>query len=142
MSEVAITTMKAPSPGSQTLNIVECRGLGHPDTICDALAEALSQTAPGTNGDCGGQRHLQRRGLRPPGRFGTGCAESRRTSEFDIDQGSLYLTGTGTSAEAEEACCHIVSSIGSPVYQPRVADLQIKQHFFCNFGYPRLCFLR
>ena len=32
----------APSPGDSGLEVVERKGLGHPDTICDALADALS----------------------------------------------------------------------------------------------------
>jgi len=44
MSDVIITALSAPSPASQPLEIVERKGLGHPDTICDALAEALSRT--------------------------------------------------------------------------------------------------
>jgi len=37
-----IGTLRAPSPASLPLEIVERKGLGHPDTICDALAENLS----------------------------------------------------------------------------------------------------
>ena len=34
-----------PTPyDSQTVEIVERKGIGHPDTICDALAEELSRT--------------------------------------------------------------------------------------------------
>jgi S-adenosylmethionine synthetase len=44
MSDIIITALSAPSPASQPLEIVERKGLGHPDTICDALAEALSRT--------------------------------------------------------------------------------------------------
>jgi S-adenosylmethionine synthetase len=38
-----ISLLEAPSPASQPLEIVERKGLGHPDTICDALAENLSR---------------------------------------------------------------------------------------------------
>jgi S-adenosylmethionine synthetase len=38
-----IGLLEAPSPASQPLEIVERKGLGHPDTICDALAENLSR---------------------------------------------------------------------------------------------------
>jgi S-adenosylmethionine synthetase len=44
MSNIIITALSAPSPASQPLEIVERKGLGHPDTVCDALAEALSQS--------------------------------------------------------------------------------------------------
>jgi S-adenosylmethionine synthetase len=44
MSDIIITALSAPSSASQPLEIVERKGLGHPDTICDALAEALSRT--------------------------------------------------------------------------------------------------
>jgi len=36
--------MKTSSPGSQFLDIVERKEPGRPDTVCDTLAEALSQT--------------------------------------------------------------------------------------------------
>jgi len=42
--DITITTLSAPSPARQPLEIVERKGLGHPDTVCDALAEALSRT--------------------------------------------------------------------------------------------------
>jgi S-adenosylmethionine synthetase len=38
--EIALLTV--PSPASLPLEIVERKGVGHPDTICDALAEHLS----------------------------------------------------------------------------------------------------
>lgn len=44
MSNIIITALSAPSPASQPLEIVERKGLGHPDTVCDALAEALSRS--------------------------------------------------------------------------------------------------
>jgi len=37
------SALQVPSPGSLPLEIVERKGLGHPDTICDALAENLSR---------------------------------------------------------------------------------------------------
>ena len=40
--EVAIGRLETPSPAQLPLEIVERKGLGHPDTICDALAENLS----------------------------------------------------------------------------------------------------
>ena len=43
MSEINITVLSAPSPACQPLEIVERKGLGHPDTVCDALAEELSR---------------------------------------------------------------------------------------------------
>jgi S-adenosylmethionine synthetase len=39
---VSINPLEGPSPASLPLEIVERKGLGHPDTICDALAENLS----------------------------------------------------------------------------------------------------
>ena len=41
---VSINPLGGPSPASLPLEIVERKGLGHPDTICDALAENLSVT--------------------------------------------------------------------------------------------------
>lgn len=37
-----ISLLEGPSPASLPLEIVERKGLGHPDTICDALTENLS----------------------------------------------------------------------------------------------------
>ncbi len=38
-----VSPLTAPAPGTQPFEIVERKGLGHPDTICDALAEAFSR---------------------------------------------------------------------------------------------------
>jgi hypothetical protein len=38
-----VLPLTAPAPGTQPFEIVERKGLGHPDTICDALAEAFSR---------------------------------------------------------------------------------------------------
>ena len=40
--EVMIEAAPSPSPRNSVFEVVERKGLGHPDTICDALAEALS----------------------------------------------------------------------------------------------------
>lgn len=37
-----IATSQSPDPAARPFEIVERKGLGHPDTICDALAERLS----------------------------------------------------------------------------------------------------
>ncbi len=42
MYQVVITPVKKLSPSQSPVEIVERKGLGHPDTICDALAEELS----------------------------------------------------------------------------------------------------
>ena len=42
MFEISITPVSKLSPMSGSVEIVERKGLGHPDTICDALAEELS----------------------------------------------------------------------------------------------------
>lgn len=39
-----ISLLECPAIGSLPLEIVERKGVGHPDTICDALAEELSRT--------------------------------------------------------------------------------------------------
>lgn len=39
----AIAALTAPSPAALPLEMVERKGLGHPDTLCDALAENLSR---------------------------------------------------------------------------------------------------
>jgi S-adenosylmethionine synthetase len=41
--KLAIASLTAPSPAALPLEMVERKGLGHPDTICDALAENLSR---------------------------------------------------------------------------------------------------
>jgi S-adenosylmethionine synthetase len=40
--ELVIQRLETPSPDALPLEIVERKGLGHPDSICDALAENLS----------------------------------------------------------------------------------------------------
>jgi len=42
LMQLEIALLESPSPASLPLEIVERKGLGHPDTICDALAENLS----------------------------------------------------------------------------------------------------
>jgi len=44
MYQVVITPVTKLSPSLSAVEIVERKGLGHPDTICDALAEELSLT--------------------------------------------------------------------------------------------------
>lgn len=39
---VDVTFLSIPAMGTFPLEIVERKGVGHPDTICDALAENLS----------------------------------------------------------------------------------------------------
>ena len=39
---LSVTALEGPSPASLPMEIVERKGLAHPDTICDALAENLS----------------------------------------------------------------------------------------------------
>jgi S-adenosylmethionine synthetase len=40
--EIAVGALPTPGPAAQPLEIVERKGLGHPDSICDALVENLS----------------------------------------------------------------------------------------------------
>ncbi len=40
--EFNIELLQTPFPASQPVEVVERKGLGHPDTLCDALAEQLS----------------------------------------------------------------------------------------------------
>jgi S-adenosylmethionine synthetase len=40
--DVSVRALQAPSPGSLPFEFAERKGLGHPDTICDALVENLS----------------------------------------------------------------------------------------------------
>lgn len=39
MHGTSIRPLQTPSPGGQAIEVVERKGLGHPDTICDAIAE-------------------------------------------------------------------------------------------------------
>jgi S-adenosylmethionine synthetase len=41
--KLLVGPLESPSPASLPLEMVERKGLGHPDTICDALAENLSR---------------------------------------------------------------------------------------------------
>lgn len=43
MSQLTITELTAPPVADMPIEIVERKGTGHPDTICDALAEELSR---------------------------------------------------------------------------------------------------
>lgn len=40
--ELIVRTREGHAPGSQPVEVVERKGLGHPDTICDAVAESVS----------------------------------------------------------------------------------------------------
>lgn len=42
--DLQISALQFPAVGAQPMEIVERKGLGHPDSICDALAEELSRT--------------------------------------------------------------------------------------------------
>ncbi len=41
--EINISSLTSPAPAEGPVEVVERKGTGHPDTICDALAEALSR---------------------------------------------------------------------------------------------------
>ena len=40
--DLVIRTRESGAPGSQPVEVVERKGLGHPDTICDGIAEHIS----------------------------------------------------------------------------------------------------
>jgi S-adenosylmethionine synthetase len=40
---VVVEQMTEPLPGELAVEVVERKGIGHPDTICDALAEEVSR---------------------------------------------------------------------------------------------------
>lgn len=42
MSEISVSSSSRPPVGDVPIELVERKGLGHPDTICDALMEAVS----------------------------------------------------------------------------------------------------
>ncbi len=44
MNSLVLSVSRGPSVGNLDVEVVERKGLGHPDSICDALAENLSQT--------------------------------------------------------------------------------------------------
>jgi S-adenosylmethionine synthetase len=41
--ELSVEAIGDPPPGARAVEIVERKGIGHPDTICDALAEGISR---------------------------------------------------------------------------------------------------
>lgn len=41
--EIRVGVMRSPVPGDRDVEVVERKGRGHPDTICDALAEQVSR---------------------------------------------------------------------------------------------------
>lgn len=43
MTDIYIEEIKGPSAAATTTEIVERKGLGHPDTICDSVMESISQ---------------------------------------------------------------------------------------------------
>ncbi len=43
MQQLSLTAVNHSSQDSQSVEIVERKGIGHPDTVCDALAEELSR---------------------------------------------------------------------------------------------------
>ena len=43
MINISISTLGSTPDSSTSVEIVERKGIGHPDTMCDALAEELSQ---------------------------------------------------------------------------------------------------
>ncbi|HYL24638.1 MAG TPA: methionine adenosyltransferase, partial [Burkholderiales bacterium] len=42
MTTIAVGALEARSPATARYEVVERKGLGHPDSLCDALAENLS----------------------------------------------------------------------------------------------------
>lgn len=40
--ELLVRSLEGPPPGARPVEIVERKGLGHPDTLCDAMAEEIS----------------------------------------------------------------------------------------------------
>ncbi len=42
MFSIAITPLLSPLPSTASIEMVERKGTGHPDTLCDALAETIS----------------------------------------------------------------------------------------------------
>ncbi len=43
MGQVQIQEITAPAPGQLDADVVERKGLGHPDRICDLVMERISQ---------------------------------------------------------------------------------------------------
>lgn len=44
VNNILLSQLKDPSPNERPVEVVERKGKGHPDTICDALVEEVSQT--------------------------------------------------------------------------------------------------
>ncbi len=47
--ELLVIPLEDHPIGDGPVEIVECKGPGHPDTICDALAEEFTRTRPPTH---------------------------------------------------------------------------------------------
>ena len=74
-----IQTFQSQAPGSQRVEVVERKGIGHPDTICDVTRLLAIAVA--------------RRETPMP-------VEAAVNAADDLDNGSVFLTVIGTSAEA------------------------------------------
>ena len=90
----AVSLLTGPEPASLPFEIVERKGLGHPDTICDALAEHLSVA-------------LSRAYL---ARFGTILHHNVDkkliedvTNDLTADTSALFVLGTGNASAVVSA---------------------------------------
>ncbi len=46
MFTIAVTPLLSPLPSAASIEMVERKGTGHPDTLCDALAETKGGHCP------------------------------------------------------------------------------------------------
>jgi S-adenosylmethionine synthetase len=92
---VDVTLLSVPAVGTLPFEIVERKGVGHPDTICDALAENLSVTLS--------RFYLERFGAIlhhnvDKGLLWTGAARSAFGGGDVLQPMEMYITGRATAA--------------------------------------------
>ncbi len=55
MAEIVLERLQRPPIGEQRVEIVERKGLGHPDSVCDAVMEEIARAINGEYQICLGQ---------------------------------------------------------------------------------------
>jgi S-adenosylmethionine synthetase len=149
MNEVSMRRVESAPPARQAVEVVERKGLGHPDTICDAIAEHVcvrlcahyldrfgfilhhnvdKSAEAGDDGEVG--RGNRANGLITPQRAMT--LEAAAGKNPATHAGKLYSIVAGRIARQAtdlpgvgDATCTLVSRIGRPLDEPQLADLQL-----------------
>jgi len=121
--DFCVRRARSQRPDDCAVEIVERKGLGHPDTVCDALAEA------GDDGQAGRGNRVN--GLITPGRTMTIGSVAEKNPVTHV--GKLYnLTAGLVTQRIVEAVpdvsgaeCRLVSRIGQPIDKPQIIDVQL-----------------